>query len=142
MPVRVDEARHEGPAAAVDDPCAVWSTRIAGGDRSDAVSFDEQAKPTAQSVGLPVEQQEIREYDRWRWFGLRPRPADETERREGRAYTGDKPTSRNLRADPAGQRVDLRPAAGAAAAAVRIGFFAGCARKHRNHLATLGASAP
>ncbi len=140
MPVRVDKARHDGPAPAVDDPRAVGSARIARGDRPDVVSLDEQAKAAAQSAGLPVEQQEIREYDGRRWFGLRGRPADETEGREGRAHTGYKPASRNIRADPTGQRLHPRPAANAAAAAVRICLFAWRAGKRRNHLTTATTS--
>ena len=64
MPMRVDQARHQDPPAAIDHPRAIRRRRIAAGDLLDPIALDKEAKPSSQSFGPSIEKQEIREHDR------------------------------------------------------------------------------
>ena len=64
MPVRVDQARHESPPAAVDHVRVVWRGRVSLGHGLDPTALDEQAEAIAQCVRLAVEQTEIRRIGR------------------------------------------------------------------------------
>ena len=52
MPVRVDQARHNDPAAAIDDARALRRRRACRHDRLDPAALDEQAKPVAQRAAI------------------------------------------------------------------------------------------
>ena len=85
MPVRVDQARHHEPSAAIDHLRAVGWGQVTGRDQLDTIGLDKEAKPSPQGVGLAVEKQKILKHD-WR-RGVRRRHSsaarlNETERHE------------------------------------------------------------
>jgi hypothetical protein len=85
MPVCVNEARHENPAAAIDHLRTIRWRRIARDDGFDPVAFDQQTQPFAQRARPSVEQAKIREQDRSRrrgWNWLRCCGSGHSERRK------------------------------------------------------------
>jgi hypothetical protein len=69
MPVRVDQAGHESPAAAIDHLRTIRRRRVARDEGFDPIAFDEQTRPFAQGARLSIEQPKIREQDRSRRRG-------------------------------------------------------------------------
>ena len=59
MPVRVDQARHENPAAAINDQGAIGSGLAGDVDRSDAVASDQDLHTAAQRGTGTVKQTDI-----------------------------------------------------------------------------------
>ena len=82
VPVRIDEARHDCPAAAVDHPRAFGGADVARLDRLDAIPLDEQAESRTQCARTTIEQSEIREHDGRR--GPLRRSVDATRESKGR----------------------------------------------------------
>ena len=60
MPVRVDQPRHHDPTTAIDRARPFRTYGVTSRDRLDPPRFDNEGKPPAQSVGFPVEQEEVR----------------------------------------------------------------------------------
>jgi hypothetical protein len=63
--MRVDQARHDNPSAAIDHSRAFRWGYLTAGDPLYTIALDEEAKPSAQGRGLSVEKQKIPEHD-WR----------------------------------------------------------------------------
>ena len=115
MPVRVDQARHERPAAAVNDLRSGRRREIVRRQRLDPPRLHEEAKSAFERARLSIEQQEIRENDGTGAFRrLRSRARRKAEGGERRADAGDEAAPRQLAADPPRNRADLRSAAATA----------------------------
>ena len=141
MPVRIDQARHDDPAAAIDRARALGRRRAPASDRLDPAALDQQAKPFAERARLAVEQQEIREHD-WRRRlrqGLRFRFARQAERSERGAGAGDESAARKAGVDPARQCLNFRPMAQAPRGAAVIDRFRRGAGEHGGELQAGGA---
>lgn len=48
--MRIDQTRHDNPAAAIDRLRTLRSGSVAGGDGLDPIAFDEQREPIAQGA--------------------------------------------------------------------------------------------
>src|SRR5580658_8150653 len=122
MPMRVYHARHQGPAAAVDDLRSIRRGKLVRGKRLDPSSLDQKAKPALQRRGFAVEQEEIREQDGSEGVRrLRRGAAREAERGERRAHACNEASSREVADDAPSNRADFGPAAPAAAVRNRVG---------------------
>jgi hypothetical protein len=85
----VDEARHDDPAAAIDDLRVIRRRRIAFRHGFDPIALDEQTEPVAQFGGLSVEQTKIREQNGSRWLlgrRLRMSMTEQPQRCNGRGH--------------------------------------------------------
>jgi hypothetical protein len=82
MPVRIDQAWHDDPAAAIDRARALRRSRAPASDGLDPAALDEQAKPFGERARFAVEQQKIREHDRpcRTWRVLCPRRVGQAKR--------------------------------------------------------------
>jgi hypothetical protein len=69
VPMRVDQAGHQGAAAAVDDLRIVGGGGVAGVDRFDLVAFDEHLRPLAHCRRSSVEHAHVFEEDGLFGFG-------------------------------------------------------------------------
>ena len=132
MPVRVDQARHDDPAAAINRARVLGRRRAPASDRLDPAALDQQAKPFAERARLAVEQQEIREYNSSRRLrrGLSLRPARQTERRDRGPRAGDESAARKVGVDPAREGLNFRPMAEAATGAAVMDRFRRGAGEH------------
>ena len=137
MPVRVDQARHERPAAAVDGLCSGRRREIVRRQRLDPPALDEEAKSASQRARLAVEQQEIRENDGTGALRrLRSRARRKAEGGEGRAHAGDEAAPRELAVDAPRNRADLWSAAATADMGRGLGAVIGW--RARVHVGPLG----
>ena len=99
MPMSVDHAGHERPAAAIND------LRFSRREKSSVASafirppLDEEAKSAFQRARLAVEEEEIRENDGLDRV-LRPGARRKAKRGERRAHARDEASPRELAVDP------------------------------------------
>ena len=132
MPVRVDQARHERPPAAVDGLRSGRRRELVRRQRLDPPGLDQEAKSALQRGRLAVEEEEIGENDRTgRVRRLRPRTGRKAESGEGSARAGDEAPPRELAVDPPRDLADLWRAATATDVRDRLGALIGwSAREH------------
>ena len=139
MPVRVDQARHEGPAAAVNCLRSGRRREIVCRQRLDPPALDEEAKSAFERARLAIEQKEIRESDGTGSLRrLRSRARRKAEGGERRAYAGDEAAPRQLAVDPPRNGADLWSAAATADGGDEIGAVVGW--RARVHIGPLGGS--
>jgi hypothetical protein len=122
--VGVDHARHERPAAAIDDLHAGRRGEIVRRERLDPPGLDDKAKAAPERAGLAVEEEEIREND-GRNRGLRLRAGRKAESGERRADARDETSPREVAVDAPRDRADFGRAAAAAAVRDRLGAVIG-----------------
>jgi hypothetical protein len=99
MPMGVDQARHDHPAAAIDDPCIIH-VLASWRQRPDHIVCHQDVLAVLQPVGAPVKKPGVGKQDRLcRHIGLHT-PANPEQRRCGRpCQAGEERPARQTLAD-------------------------------------------